>query len=81
MINWPSFYYGFKLLGMAALVVVISLVAAANDYDRQYLVRSLFFYFFIIYIANVVVDAVRKQLPKPLQDAVLPEEESADEGF
>lgn len=74
VLNWPAFYYGFQLLGTAALVVVLGLVAAANDYERQALVRSLFFYFFILYIINVVVAAVRKQLPQPLQEVVLPEE-------
>lgn len=79
MINWPAFYYGFKLLGIAALVVVISLIAAAAEYERQHIIRSLMFYFFIIYIINVVVDAIRKQLPSPIKEAI-ELEEAEDEG-
>lgn len=75
MINWPAFYYGFKLLGMAALVVVLSLIAAAGEYERQHIIRSLMFYFLVVYLINIVVDAIRKQLPKTIQEAVAPEEE------
>lgn len=76
MINWPAFYYGFKLLGIAALVVVLSLLVELGEYERQHIIRSLMFYFFVIFIINVVVDAVRKQLPRTIQGVVAPEEES-----
>lgn len=74
--NWPAFYYGFKLLGIAALVVLLSLMAAADDYSRQNILKSLMFYFLVVYIVNLVVDAVRKQLPSPIKEVIESEEVS-----
>lgn len=75
MINWPAFYYGFKLLGIAALGVILSLLAELGEYERQHIIRGLMFNFFVIFIINVVVDAVRKQLPSPIKEVLEPEEE------
>jgi hypothetical protein len=77
MINWPAFYYGFKLLGIAALVVLISLMAAADEKSRQHIVSNLMLVFLIVYVVNIVAAAVQKQMPEPVKE--LMESEEADD--
>lgn len=79
MINWPAFYYGFKLLGIAALVVLISLMAAADETSRQHIVSNLMLVFLIVYLVNIVAAAVQKQMPEPVKELMESEPEEATE--
>lgn len=63
MINWPAFRHGFKLLGVAAILSLLSFWNAVDESTRRAIVSNLMFFFLAAFIFNVVADAIHKQIP------------------